>query len=172
MKKVIKKLSNFLYGKEPFELVLDAPAEDAARRLSSHVHKTPFTALTSQRMVGNVSVITGISLQRVIPFVQNPSHPIMIGTFTTDDGKTKLTGIFRLHLIVQVFMTLWLGIVTLFSFEALIKVITTPSPASMSLLIGPFMFFFGIGIMKIGKWFSRNDKQWLIEKVTSAIEKG
>jgi hypothetical protein len=170
MIKVIKRLSNFLYGKEPFELVFDAPVKDAARRLSAHVHKTPFTGLMSERMEGNVSVITGINLQRVIPFAQNPSQPIMLGTFTQEEGKTKLTGIFRLHLLVQIFMTLWLGIVALFSFESLIEAITIPSPTSISLWIGPLMFCFVIGIIKIGKWFARNDKEWLIEKVTSAIE--
>lgn len=170
MKTVIKKLSNFLYGKEPFELVFDVPPKDAARRLSSHVQKTSFLDVESERMVGNVSVMTGIRIRRVIPCFRTLSNLVMVGTFTAEEGKTKLTGIFRLHLSLQFFMTFWLGMMALFSLESFIKIITTPSTVSASFWLDPLMFCFGVGLVKISKWFAINDKQWLIEKVKSAID--
>jgi hypothetical protein len=166
----MKKFSEFLYGSEQFELIFDVPLEDAINRLRSNVSKTSFSQLTSQGMVGSVSS-ESVNIQRAIPMVQNSFKPFLVGSFSEVGNKTKLSGVFRFHRFVQVFMTFWFGFIALWFLVASIAVLAKSSEVWFFPFFGIIMFCFGIGLIKLGKWFSRNDKVWLKEKITNAIEK-
>ena len=47
--------------------------------------------------------------------------------------------------------------------------VVIPSEAWMFPLIGILFFGAGVGILFIGKWFSRNDKEWIENNITYAI---
>ncbi|RVU85936.1 hypothetical protein EOL70_00345 [Leucothrix sargassi] len=171
MKTAVKKLKNFLFDQEPFELDFTVPPKEAARRLSTHVHKTAFTGLLSERMIGDVSVVTSVRLQQRAPFIQNQFRPVMDGTFIEKNGSTKLIGVFRLHLIERAIMAVVLTLLSLIFLVILIKTIATASEIPLSLFVIALMFCFCVCIVKISKFSEKDDKEWLLKRVTSTIEK-
>lgn len=164
----MKKFSQLIYGSEHFELSFETPIDEAIERLSSKVGKTVFSSLTSQRMVGTVSK-GATKIQRVIPMVQNSFNPIFVGSFRAEGNQTILSGVLRLSRFTQVFMSIWFGGILLWVLIASVAVIAKPSETWFFPLFGILMFALGVGLVKIGKWFSRNDKKWLTENISHAI---
>jgi hypothetical protein len=166
----MKKVSEFLYGSEEFKLVFDVPIDTAIERLNSNVNKTSFSRIKSERMVGSVNR-QSVKIQRVIPRVQNSFKPFLVGSFSEEGNKTVISGVFRFNLFVQAFMTFWFGFIFLWVVLASVAAFLKPSEAWFFPLFGVLMFCFAIGLMKLGKWFSRNDKKWLKEYISDAINK-
>lgn len=164
----MKKISDFLYGSEPLKLQFDMPIETATERLNANVHKSSFMPASAERMEGNVDT-EHVEIERVIPLVGNAFKPVFVGKFSEEGGKTILTGVFRFHRFVQVFMTFWFGITTLWLITVSINALSTASNTWYFPLYGLMMLAMGVGMVKIGKWFSRNDRQWLKEHISHAI---
>ncbi|SDJ81755.1 hypothetical protein SAMN04488540_1142 [Ferrimonas sediminum] len=164
----MKKITEFLYGSEEFEFVFDVPIEIAIERLKKGVSTT--SRLTSEGMVGNVSSDI-VKIQRVIPMVQNSFKPFLVGSFSSDGNKTVLSGVFRFHRFVQAFMTFWFGFIVLWVTMASVAVAAKPTEAWSFPIFGFLMLCFGVGLVKLGKWFSRNDKEWLKDNISNAINK-
>ena len=164
----MRKFSHLIYGSEHFELSFETPIDEAIDRLSSKVSKTGFFRLTSQGMVGTVS--KGYTkIQRVIPMFVNSFPPIFVGSFRAEGNRTILSGVFRLGRFVQVFMSIWFGFIVLWVLIASVAVIAMPSETWFFPLFGILMFALGVGLVKIGKWRSHNDKKWLTENICNAI---
>lgn len=166
----MNKIAQFLYASEPLEIVFDVPVDMAVARLSSKVNRTYFSNFKSQRMVGRVSE-DDVVIQRVIPMVQNSFKPVFIGAFESEENQTSLNGVLRFHRIVQIFMTFWFLCVALFTIQSLMHFSMVDGSDWLSVIVSLAMLLFGILLVKIGKWFSRNDKAWLTKAITSAIYK-
>lgn len=90
-------------------------------------------------------------MRQRIPFRQSEFRPVMDGTFPVEDGKTKLVGVFRLHLVERALMTLWLGLISLIFLVVLIRDITTTGEITPILFALIFGFCFSVGAVKILK---------------------
>ena len=159
---------NLIYGSEAFEWAFDVSIEQAIERLQTKVSKTSFSRLTNQGMVGTVGK-ESTKIQRVIPMVGNSFKPFLVGSFTSENGKTILSGVFRFHRFVQAFMTFWFGFIILWVLMASVAIMSKPAEAWFFPLFGILMFVFGVGLVTLGKWFARNDKRWLKESIFNAI---
>jgi len=166
----MKKLREFLYGSEKIELVFDVPIQTAVERLNANVSKISLSRFKSETMVGKVNRET-IKIERVIPMRQNSFKPIFVGSFSANENKTILSGVFRFNRSIQVFMTLWFGFLSLWTVMASVEVFVKSSEVWFLPLIGIPMLCFGIGLVKVCKWFSKNDKQWLKESISNAVNK-
>ena len=163
-------ISEFLYGSEKCELVFDVPVESAIERLSANVTKTSASLLTftSEGMVGHVNK-NSVKINRMIPRVRNSFRPVFVGSFATESSQTILKGVFRFDSVVRVFMTFWFGFVALLTLLASAAVLTEPTKSWFIPLAGVLMFCVGIGMVKLGKSFSRDDRTWLEENISHAI---
>ena len=165
------KVSEFLYGSEEFELVFDVPIEDAIGRLSSNVSKATFSRLAPERMVGHVSR-QSVKIQRVKPMEKNSFKPFFVGSFSELGDKTSLSGVFRFHRAVQIFMTYWFGFNIFWIIIASAVALVEPSVEWFFPFGGLLMFCFGVGLVRLGKWQSRSDQGWLKKRIGHAINKG
>ena len=164
----MRKLFDAIYRKEYLEMDFDVPIDLVVDRLQKEVGRTFFSALSSQRMVGYVSK-ERICIRRVIPLFQNSFSPILFGSLTCKNGKTNLNGVLRMHRYTQLFMSLWFGFIVVWLALVSVLAVVIPSEAWMFPLIGILFFGAGVGILFIGKWFSRNDKEWIENNITYAI---
>lgn len=109
-----------------------------------------------------------VCLQRVIPMVGNSFKPWFVGRFQMSGGHVVLRGRFTLHWLVKGFMGLWLSFCALFTVSGVIAAIR--SPQSVMPFAGLAMLAFGLGLMRLGGWFSRNDPAWLSAVIRNALE--
>ena len=120
-----------------------------------------------QLAAGSVSA-SRVSLQRVIPMVGNSFKSFFVGRFEQHDGKVVLTGRFAMHWLVKVFMAFWFGFCVLFTVARIVTAIRTPRAAFMP-LTGGLMLLFGLGLVRLGGWFSRRDPAWLSDVISTAL---
>ncbi|MFC1751423.1 hypothetical protein ACFL2V_21835 [Pseudomonadota bacterium] len=164
----MKRIIQLIYHSEPFEMSFDLPLKKAVDRLHSKVGRTAFSCLLSQGMVGSVSE-EKVHVQRVIPMVQNSFKPVFVGSFRQEGDKTVLSGVLRFSRFNQVSMSIWFGFIILWILISLVFVALKPADAWFFPLGGILMFALGVGLVKVCKWFSRNDKDWLYENIGRAI---
>ena len=165
----MKWIFDFLYGTEQFQIEFDVPIDVAVTNLQSRVSGPVLSLLGSEGMVGQVSNHR-VKLQRVIPMVGNSFKPFLIGSFSTSGNKTVLSGVFRFHRIVQAFLTFW------FTFSALLIVLLSvtafanPAESWFVPFFGVLFLAGGVAMVNIGRWFARNDKEWLKRNIHDAVE--
>jgi len=165
----MKRIFDFLYGTEEVQIEFDVPIDVAVTNLQSRVSGSVLSLLGSEGMFGQVRNHT-VKLHRVIPMVGNSFKPFLIGSFSTCDNKTVLSGVFRFHRLVQVFLTFW------FAFSALLIVLLSVatfdnySQTLFSPLFGMMFLGGGVAMVNIGRWFARNDKEWLKRSIRDAVE--
>jgi hypothetical protein len=164
----MNRFSQLIFGSESLELSFEVPMAQAIERLRNEVSRTSFSRITSEGMVGIVNE-ENTKIQRVIPMVQNSFKPIFIGSFIKREGQTVLSGVLRFHRLVQIFMSIWFGFTSLWVLLTLVTVVAKPSEEWFFPLFGVLMLAFGVGLVKLGKWFSRNDKKWLSEHICDAV---
>jgi hypothetical protein len=100
--------------------------------------------------------------------VGNSFKPFFIGRFEQQAGKVVLTGRFTMHWLVKVFMTFWFGFCALFVVTGLAAAIHTSKAAAVPLM-GGLMLLFGLGLVRLGGWFSRRDPAWLSDVISTAL---
>lgn len=167
----MKRIFDFLYGTEKFQIEFDVPIDVAVTNLQSKVSGSVLSLLGSEGMVGQVSNHT-VKLQRFIPMVGNSFKPFLIGSFSTCGNKTVLSGAFRFHRLVQAFLTFWFTFSVLLIASLSMTAFANPSEAWFVPFLGVLCLVGGVAIVNIGRWFARNDKEWLKASIRSAILKG
>jgi hypothetical protein len=148
-----------------FESAFDLP--ESVSRLKAASRRWVFSSMGQQFASGSVSA-SRVSLQRVIPMVGNSFKPFFVGRFEQHNGNVRLTGRFSMRWLVKVFMAFWLGLCVLFTVAGIVTAIHTPKAASMPLM-GGLMLLFGLGLVRLGGWFSRRDPEWLSEVISTAL---
>jgi len=148
-----------------FESAFDLP--ESVNRLKAASRRWAFSSMGREFAAGSVSA-SRVSLQRVIPMVGNSFKPFFVGRFEQHDGKVLLTGRFAMHWLVKVFMAFWLGFFALFTVAGIAAAMRTPKAAAMPLMSG-LMLLFGLGLVRLGGWFSRRDPAWLSEIISTAL---
>jgi hypothetical protein len=168
---MIRWLLDLLYGSVAAEWESSYPLEVSVARLRAVTLRSVFSALAESAAVGTVSE-SQVKLQRVISMVRNSFKPFFLGRFVKRGERVFLTGRFTMLLITKIFMSFWLGFLAFFSIAALVSMLAAPpeKPGRFSLVLAPLaMMAFGIGMLRLGKWFCRNDVQWLTDVIRRAI---
>jgi hypothetical protein len=135
---------------------------ESVQRLRAATRKSAFGVMAEQAAVGPVEE-TRVRLERVIPMFRNSFKPCFAGRFEQRGDGVYLIGRFAVPWAVRIFMGIWLGGVLVIGMPAALS-----QPGWPSLMpIG--MFAFGVGMIALGLWLSRNDPQWLSGVIQGAL---
>lgn len=165
---IISWLSGFLYGSVPALFTSELSVSDASARLAKVVKPSVFSALSEESAVGTVTE-EKVKIERVIPFVGSSYKPLFIGTFEQANVRTVLSGHFIPALSARVGITIWLGLVLLWTVLSIVAVAQKNMPYWWFPLPGIGMFIFGLALVRVCKWFSRNDIDWLSKVICEAL---
>jgi hypothetical protein len=166
---MIRWLGRLLYESTPAEFRSAYGVPESVERLLAATKRSSFSALDETRAVGKVSS-ENVRLQRAIPMIQNSFKPFFTGSFQVRDGLAVLTGHFGMSMFVKIFMTFWLGMVALFAVGFLLGNFSSKGSYSVGIAISPlFMLAAGLGLVRLGKWFARNDVAWLSAVIGQAL---
>jgi hypothetical protein len=161
-------ITRFLYGSASVEFGSPYSVDESVRRLSAATESSSFKALAKQAAVGAVTE-SRVTLQRSIPLIQNSFKPFFVGTFRRRDGGVILSGVFRMHRAVQIFMTFWFGFCLLWTVITTVAVLANPQNPPLLPFFGLGMIVFGVALVLIGKWLARNDIAWLSAVISKAL---
>lgn len=152
---------------EPVEFESAYGLDNSVERLRAATSRWIFSALAQEAAVGKVTE-SRVSLQRVIPMVGNSFKPFFVGHFVQSDGKVKLIGRFTINWFVKIFMAVWFGGIGFFIVGGIVAAIRAPRMTAFPLTaIG--MLAFGVGLLYLGAWFSRNEVAWLSDVIRGAL---
>jgi hypothetical protein len=102
--------------------------------------------------------------------VQNGFKPFFVGRFEVRNDVTVLTGHFGMSVSAKIFTTIWLAIVAVVAAGSLATGFSSRNSTSVWLPIAPlFMLVAGLGFVRLGKWFARNDAAWLSGVINQAL---
>ena len=162
-------LPAIIYGHEPARFESDFGLAESVSRLQAATTGAFFLSLRSQSASGTVNE-RKVSLQRVIPMAGNSFKPFFVGKFEVENGRVILIGRFTLHWFVKAFMTFWFGFILLWLSLTTVLVIAHPQSGQwMFPVFGLGMAAAGVVLVKVGKWFSRNDVAWLSEFIQATL---
>ena len=140
---------------------------ESVERLRAATKRSVFSAVAREAAVGPVNE-TRVSLQRVIPMVGNAYKPIFVGRFVERSGKVVLRGSFTIHGFTKLFMTVWFGAIALMTLGMLAASFHSPS-IWVGILFAIGMLGAGLGLVRVGRWFSRKDPAWLSAVIGAAL---
>jgi hypothetical protein len=159
-----------LYGSVCVEFKSAFGLEASIEQLRAATKRSAFSALAKEAAVGTVQA-SRVRLQRVIPMVGNSFKPFFIGYFESRRDEVWLVGRFTIWWPVKVFMSVWFGFILLFCALSLVAPVKS-ADGKLPFILGPAgMFLAGIALVRLGRWFSRNDQDWLSCVISSALGK-
>jgi hypothetical protein len=154
-------------GSDPVEFESAYGMAESVERLKAATCRWALFSVTKEVASGRVTE-SRVSLQRVIPMVGNSFKPFFVGRFQWRGGKVVLRGRFTLHWFVKALMGFWLGFCVLFTALAVVAAMRSPQAAVM-FVAGVAMLAFGVGLIRLGGWFSRKDPVWLSAVIRDAL---
>jgi hypothetical protein len=154
-------------GSAPVEFESSFGMAESVERLKGATRRWGLFSVTEEVASGRVSE-SRVSLQRVIPMVGNSFKPFFVGRFQLSGGGVVLRGRFTLHWLVKLFMGFWLGFCVFFTTLAIVGAMRSPRAAAAP-FAGLAMLGFGLGLIRLGGWFSRNDPAWLSAVIRNAL---
>lgn len=160
-------LKEMWVGSESVEFESAFDLDQSVERLKAATRRRTLLGPSGEAAVGTVTK-SKVSLQRVIPMLHNSFKPFFVGRFEQSGGKVQLTGRFTLHWFVKAFMGVWFGGVALFTVATVPGVAQSPGNA-VAPLAGILMASFGLGLLRVGQWLSRNDRAWLSNVIRTAL---
>jgi len=166
---MVRWFFEFLYGSIPVRFASSYSAREAMARLSEAVKPSVFSSYSGQCAVGTVTE-KKVRIQRVIPLVGNAWKPSFSGSFSEGGTGVVLEGAFKFSAFTRVFMSIWFGFIAFWTLLAIATVLTKSPHDLWFPLFGVGMFAAGIGMVRAGKWFSRNDVAWLTQVIVQALE--
>jgi hypothetical protein len=145
--------------------------EECVRRLREQVDPDG-TIFGKKPVIGRVRE-TSLRLRKRIRG-RNSFQTFLTAKMAEESGKTRFDCRFGMHPAVVAFMAFWFGGVLAIGAGAVIElsgIAAALSVAEPMVLLGPLaMVAFGIGLVTLGRFSSRDDAQFLTEFVRSAVE--
>jgi hypothetical protein len=153
-------------------LLSPLPREDCAERLRDAVD-SGWTGFGNKPAIGRVDETSFRIRKRLPAAVHNSFQSYLTGRMESDGNATRVLCRFGMHPFVRVFMVVWF--VMLFAFGVAGIVIpghgngehTFPIVAA-TVSIG--MAVFGVGLVYFGRFFARNEQQFLLDFLAQTIE--
>ena len=167
---MLRAIPRAIFGTEPLEIYSPLPVAASLERLRNATDSSLLGPLGGQAMTGKVTE-EKIKLERTISFVQNTFKPVFIGKVEEHTRGSVLRGTFGLPWPVKAFMSFWFGFCALWTVGASVAVATKPE-AWFFPLAGIGMVCAGYGIVRLGQWFARNDRQYLERAIKVALAQG
>ncbi|QYF94903.1 hypothetical protein KY495_06910 [Massilia sp. PAMC28688] len=165
---MVRWFFQFLYGSVPVRFVSQYSIAEAILRLSKVVKPSVLSSFAGQCAVGTVSQ-SKVRVERVIPFVGNAWKPFFYGTFTAGEAGAVLEGAFKFSAFTRIFMSIWFGFILFWTLLATVAILQN-SPADLWFpLAGVGMFAAGVAMVRVGKWFARNDVAWLTQLIAQEL---
>lgn len=165
---MVRWFFQFLYGSTPARFASPYPVHESITRLSAVVEPSILSSFSGQCAVGTVKE-KKVRIQRVIPLVGNAWKPFFYGSFSASGNGSVLEGTFKFSLFTRVFMSIWFGFIAFWTVLTT-SIVLTKSPSELWFpLFGVGMFAAGIGMVRVGKWFARNDVAWLTQVIVQAL---
>jgi hypothetical protein len=166
---MIRKLFGILYGSSPADFVSVFGVEESVARLANATKRSVFQAIAEQAAVGEVSR-ERVRLSRVRPFVGNSFRTFYVGEFVETDGRVRLQGRFTLSRGTKAFMTLWFGLVLVWTALALTyAILAEDAEAWLFPLAGVAMLAAGLGLLVLFKRLAGSDRPWLSNVIEGAL---
>jgi hypothetical protein len=151
--------------------------ENSIQKLQEVV-KSPWNIFNCSRSICGRVTKEKVYLYRMIPFARNSFVPVFNGSFHQQNGEVILSGVYSMCTFVKIFMIIWFGFFILEIIGTLIGVfqeiiLKDKSIAELSpMVLIPFvMLFFGIGLVKLGQYLSRNDIDYISKVINDALNK-
>jgi len=166
---MVRWFFQLLYGSIPARFVSDCSTPEAMARLSAVVKPSVLSSFAGECAVGTVTE-KKVRIQRVIPLVGNAWKPFFYGSFSAAGSGTVLEGTFKFSLFTRAFMSFWFGVVAFWTLLTKVAVFANSPSALWFPLFGVGMFAVGIGMVRVGKWFARNDIAWLSRVIAQALD--
>jgi hypothetical protein len=149
--------------------------EECVRRLRGVVDG-PWTIVRTHPLMGRVEE-TSFELRKRING-RNSFQTIARGIFEEESRQTVLRCQFGVRPSVGVFLTAWLAVVVLLGIALVPSAITGlmhgPRPISpdtwMNALGPPLMFCFGIAIVVLGRFFARNEEDYVVRFLVETLK--
>lgn len=154
-------------GSDPVEFESSFGLIESVERLKAATRRWGLFTVSQEVASGIVSEHR-VSLQRVIPMVGNSFKLFFVGRFELSGDKVVLRGRFTLHWFVKLFMAVWLGFCGLFAVLGIFAALRSPQATPMP-FAGLGMLVAGLGIVRLGGWFSRNDPMWLSTVIRNTL---
>ena len=164
----MKPLDRLLYQTDHLTLRFDLPLDVAVKRLQMKVDSAILPWTASGAMFGTVSR-DHVRIQRVHPRIQNSFKPVFIGAFSEADDATQLIGVVRLNRFIQLYITFWLGLVSLSLILFSVAAMLNPSQSWFIPFIAVLMVVSGAALIYLSNWLTRNDTAWLKTHIEKAI---
>ncbi|MGD9367727.1 MAG: hypothetical protein PVH87_18650 [Desulfobacteraceae bacterium] len=135
-----------------------------------------FSQSGSKPIAGKVTR-TSINIRKVISY-RNSFQIMLKASLKEDSGGTTIICRFGLHTFVKFFMYFWFGFIVLFGGIFWIVVVgahilTGKIPegeAWMGVLIPPILVVFGIGLLKFGKYLSKDEPGFLKDFLINLLD--
>jgi hypothetical protein len=159
---------DLLRGSPPVEFESAYSMPESVERLRASTRRFQFMP-AKQEAMGKVTE-SYVSLQRVIPMVSNSFKPLYRGRFIERNGRVVLTGCFTMHWFTKAFMTLWFGLLACFIFAGAIFASRGTQNSIPLSFGGVAMAAFGFLLVLFGKWLARNDRAWLSNVISGALQ--
>jgi len=163
-------MMQFLYGAVPATFDSDFGGTESVRRLAGATKPSVWRTFAAQAAVGTVTE-SRVALQRYVPFLHNSFKPFFVGAWRTSGGHVVLSGAFRMHRAVQVFMSVWLALCIVWSALAAYAAAAGARESWLLPLAGLGMLAFGVALVQLGKWIVRNDTAWLSAVIGKALSR-
>ena len=156
-----------IVGSAPIEFESAFELNESVKRLKTATRRWMFSSMGQPFAAGRVTA-SRVSLQRVIPMGGNSFKPFFVGRFEQRGDKVVLTGRFTMNWFVKIFMMVWFAFCVFFIVAGVAAAIHSPRSVPMPLM-GGLMLLFGLGLVRLGGWFSRRDPAWLSEVICTAL---
>ena len=104
-------------------------------------------------------------------YYHNSFAPFFFGTLSKVDRSTCIQGHFGMDSWVKVFMSIWLGLVTIVWVSLLIAIPRGQASGDpmVGILVPPGMIFFGLLLPKVGQLIGRGEEHYLREFLQSTL---
>ncbi len=158
-----------LFGSVPATFPSAFSLEESVSRLSAACTTSIFGTLTRQAAYGRVGR-SRVVLTRTIPFVHNSGKPVFVGSFEPVGNQTVLVGRFALHWAVRAFLSFWFGFCLLWTaLVVAIEILIGLGDRWWFPLAGLGMFMAEALLLRVSKWWARNDIAWLSGVISRAL---
>lgn len=111
-----------------------------------------------------------VVLYRYVPYSVNPFQWVFIGNFSETESTVVFSGHFTLHVYARLFLTVWFGVGAVSALVSGAIVALNRKPEAILALVALLgMLAMACSVIRVAKWLSRNDIEWLSRVIQSSL---
>jgi hypothetical protein len=175
---MLRSFIDFVCANEPLAFESDFGLDESLRRLTAQIKPPllefrPLISLRATVVVGKVAE-EHVSLWCERLLVRNGFRPVFLGRFQTFDKRVILIGkMVGMNGLVHLVVGAGLAMSLFFTTATLLELMK--GPADPALWVMPFAgvlpVVFVLGMVRLGRWLSSGDEDWILTAIRSALLK-